>query len=89
MNYKVREESLRHLERMKANLIALTEGIQSKAIEDPQAIEYELNRLHIAIHNFKKVHLPKFKTHEKANLSPSRPDHVPYHARRKSSPSHG
>lgn len=39
--------------------------------DDPEITEYELNRLKTAIHNFKKVQLPKILKNEKAVPTPT------------------
>lgn len=74
---------------MQAMLKGLKERLNKPELDDPEQTEYTLNRLKTAIHNFKKVQLPKIQTHEKTTLYPTRSTAVPYHARRKPKLVHG
>lgn len=64
MTRRTKEELQARISSMRRILSEIDEQIIDEEPDKSGRIEYQLNRLRIAIYNFKRIQLPKIKIHE-------------------------
>ncbi len=89
MTASERKSILDRISAMEGTLKRIRERLSNPEKDDPEMTEYDLNRLKTAIHNFKKVQLPKITPNEKSNMSHSRNSASSQPTKPKPNPVHG